>query len=250
MSDRVLSKAEVDANVAKTLAETKQLEAKIKFEADEAKAKKLQAEVALRKTLAEAESEEARGVVLKIDAESKQRTIARELAKDEHYRIYVFDTAVGSQSVTNCIHKLAEWSRLDPACEINIVFNSPGGSVIDGMALYDYLASLRLQGHKITTSALGMAASMAGILLQAGDVRKMGPEAWLLIHEGSFGAGGSVGQVEDTVEWVKKIQVRILDIFAAKSNLSKAQIKTRWHRKDWWISSDEALKLGFIDEIG
>jgi len=72
------------------------------------------------------------------------------------------------------------------------------------MALYDYVRGLRRQGHHVTTSSLGYAASMAGILLQVGDKRIMGAESWLLIHEGSFGAVGSVGQVEDTVEWSRR----------------------------------------------
>lgn len=256
MSERVLTVAEIEANVAKTLAETRQLEAKTLTDAAEATAKAKasavslrQSEVALRKTIAEAESEEARGVVLKIDAQTKQRLSARELAKDEHYHIYVFDQQVDESSVKNCIHKLAEWSRLDPGCDIEIIFNSPGGSIVDGMALYDYIAQIRAKGHKVTTNALGMAASMAGILLQAGDVRKMGSEAWLLIHEASFGAHGSFGSVEDKVLFIKKIQERILTIFANKSHMSRATIKTRWHRKDWWLDADEALKLGFIDEI-
>lgn len=90
---------------------------------------------------------------------------------------------------------------------------------------------------------------MAGILLQAGDIRVMGRESWLMLHEAAFGAQGKVGEVEDTVEWVKKIQERILNIFAQHSSLSRAQIKRRWTRKDWWIDSDEALRLGFVDEI-
>jgi ATP-dependent protease ClpP protease subunit len=89
---------------------------------------------------------------------------------------------------------------------------------------------------------------MAGILLQAGDVRIMGKESWLLIHQVSFGASGSFGEVEDTTKWVDRIQDRVLDIFASRSKMSKAQIKRKWNRTDWWISSDEALKLGFVDE--
>jgi ATP-dependent Clp endopeptidase proteolytic subunit ClpP len=209
------------------------------------------------KSKAEAEKARAEARKAQIDARKAEIELARlerqeraELARDINNKIYVFDEQVNSASVEKCIQKLAEWSRTDPGCDIEILFNSPGGSVIDGMALYDYINQIKKKGHKVTCSSLGMAASMAGILLQAGDVRKMGSEAWLLIHQGSFGVVGSVGQVEDTVEWVKKIQERILDIFAAKSTLSKSQIRRRWHRKDWWLDSDEALKLGFIDEIG
>jgi ATP-dependent Clp endopeptidase proteolytic subunit ClpP len=214
----------------------------------QASVRKLDAEA--RKAAAEAEVAEHQAREQRILADKAERDEQRTLATDEYYHRYVFDKPVAEGSVKSCITKLAEWSRLDPGCDIEIVFNSPGGSVIDGMALYDYITQIKTAGHKVSTSSLGMAASMAGILLQAGDHRKMSAEAWLLIHEGSFGAGGSVGQVEDTVEWVKMIQSRILDIFAAKSKLSKAQIKRRWHRKDWWLSSSDALKFGFIDEIG
>jgi ATP-dependent Clp endopeptidase proteolytic subunit ClpP len=231
MSDRALTQLEIDANVSKANAEAASALAEAKSHSAEA-----------RKLTAEAQQAELAIV-------KSRRAEAIELAKDEYHRLYVFDSAVGDASVTTCIHKLAEWSRNDPGCDIEIIFNSPGGSVVAGMALYDYINQIRRKGHKVTTNTLGMAASMAGILLQAGDVRKMGAEAWLLIHEGSFGATGSVGQVEDTVEWVKKIQQRILAIFAAKSTLSAKQIQSRWSRRDWWLSSDEALKLGFIDEI-
>jgi ATP-dependent Clp endopeptidase proteolytic subunit ClpP len=147
------------------------------------------------------------------------------------------------------MRRLAIWHRLEPGSDIEIIFTSPGGDVISGLALFDYIQELRASGHKVTTKAQGYAASMASILLQAGDVRVMNAEAWLLIHEASFGAGGKLGEVEDTVEWVKKVSKRIKDIYAKRSSLTAPQIEQRWRRKDWWIDADEALKLGFCDEI-
>ena len=70
-----------------------------------------------------------------------------------------------------------------------------------------------------------------------------------MIHEASFGSSGKTSEVEDRVEWVKRVQERILDIFAARSHMTKRAIKTKWARKDWWLSSDEALKAGFVDAI-
>lgn len=173
----------------------------------------------------------------------------KELADDEHFHTYRFTGKVNEGSVKTCMVALAVWHRTEPNCQIEIVFSSPGGDIIDGMALFDYIQFLRGSGHKIITKSLGYAASMAGILLQAGDVRIMSSESYLLIHEAQFGAIGTFGEVEDTVEFIKKIQDRILSIFATRSTLTKAQIRARWHRKNWWLSSDEALKLGFIDFI-
>ncbi len=75
--------------------------------------------------------------------------------------MYAFNDPVSSSSVGACISQLNIWTRTDPGCDIEIIFNSPGGGVIDGMALYDYLQTLRRAGHKLTTVTFGMAASRA-----------------------------------------------------------------------------------------
>jgi ATP-dependent Clp protease protease subunit len=148
------------------------------------------------------------------------------------------------------MERLAYWSRTEPGCAIELIFTSPGGSVIDGMALFDFIQQLRRAGHFITTRALGWAASMAGILLQAGDKRVMAKESYVLIHEISTGAVGKIGEIEDEVKFVKKIQGRILDIFAARANVKREYFAKHWKRQDWWLDSDEALKIGIIDEVG
>lgn len=231
MAERELTQAEIDAMVAKTTAEA-------------------------RKATAEALKVEAEAAGAALDLEKKQFDHAKRLADDEHHHVYRFLDSVSEASVTKCVGQLATWHRLDPDCEITLVFNSPGGSVVDGMALFDYLQELRRAGHRVLTKAQGMAASMAGILLQAGDERVMTAESWLLIHQTQFGAIGSFGEVEDRVKWVEQIQNRILDIFAnraresaAEKPISRATLARRWHRTDWWISSDDALRLGLIDRI-
>ena len=202
-----------------------------------------------RKDDAEAAGMEAEGAIRRIELDQAKRTEKEYLASDKYNFLYVFDNAVNAGSVKACISQLTVWMRNNPKQDVEIIFNSPGGSVVEGMALFDFIQLVRGKGHHVTTTALGMAASMAGILLQAGDKRVIGKEAWVLIHEGSFGAVGSVGEVEDTVDWVKRITKRIAKIFAARSNLSAAQVERRWKRKDWWLSSDDCLKLGFVDDI-
>jgi ATP-dependent protease ClpP protease subunit len=464
-------------------------------------------------TRAEAEAKKALADARRIEAEAVVQEVARDVveydrlkwrAGDEHHGTYYFMSQVDEKSVRQCMSALALWERLKPGKEISITFSSPGGSLVEGFALFDYITMLRRKGHKVETGALGMAASMAGILLQAGDVRWMSKEcqpahalamspslepvrhgdlqpgmkilafdegtsgsgtegyrryreatvvgidravrqcfevklsdgtthvatgshgwwagvgywlttdhlnrnmwkgptyvqrvislvpqehtwesgwmaglldgegclyvgpgcvqlqivqnegsvlehakkwldyrgfkyddrkwtsgahrlmieggrsevcrilmltrpkrllgkfwprlvgsrmesekvavesvrsvgreevvrlqtstgtyvgdglamhnSWLLIHEASFIAAGKIGEVEDTVGWVKRISARILDVFAARASLAtgKSQnyvrklIKANWKRKDWWISSDEALRYGFVDEI-
>ena len=117
------------------------------------------------------------------------------------------------------------------------------------MELFDFLQSLRYQGHTVTTGSLGYAASMAGILLQAGDKRWIGQQAWMMIHRAAFGAYGKTFEVEDEVKLVKRIEERILNIFTSRSKLTKQKLKKNWDRKDWWIDADECKKLGLVDNI-
>ncbi len=181
-------------------------------------------------------------------------------ANDMLQHVHYFIGVVNEGTVGRCLGVLDLWDRMDPGCDITIVFNSPGGSVTDGMALFDHIQVIRGNGHKVTTIAEGEAASMAGILLQAGDHRIMGRESWVLIHQASFGAMGSTYKVEDMVEWVKRVQNRIVDIFVTRAKeageagtaskpLTTAFVKKNWERKDWWISSDECLKYGIVDEV-
>lgn len=221
----------LDAESAKFAAEV----AKLAAEADEARARAQQAAVRLE--------------VERISAEREQEKRRRELAAFERQHIFLFTEPVRADSCARCVHELNHWRQTAPGCDIEIMFDSPGGSVFDGLALFDYIQETRRAGHHVTTSTRGMASSMAGILLQAGDRRVMGAEAWILIHEISTLAGGKIGEIEDEVELVKKIQERVLDIFAERSNLSKATLRRRWRRRDWWIDSSEALRLGLVDEV-
>lgn len=231
MDDPPVSQAEIDAAIQRDHAEAR----KYRAEADQAlaAARKLDIEAAASRIL--------------LDREQDKRD--RELNGFDKHHVYLFAGAVDDTSSSKCVHELNHWHRLQPDCDIEIVFNSPGGNVFAGMALYDYIQELRRAGHKITTSTRGMAASMGGILLQAGDVRVMGAESFILIHEISTFAGGKIGDIEDTVELLKKMEDRVLEIFASRSKLSKAKLKANWRRKDWWIDSEEALRVGLVDEV-
>ena len=215
---------EIEADIERTLAETKKINAETRKEKAAADTAELELRAALRK----------RG---------------REKATDENNFLYRFSGEVSKLSVTKCITKLTEWSRLNPKCDIEVIFASPGGEIIAGFELFDFIQSLRNNGHKITTGSLGYAASMAGILLQAGDVRWIGHQAWVMIHRAAFGAYGKTFEVEDEVELVKRIEERCLDIFVTRSKLTKLKIKRNWDRKDWWISADECLELQLVDEV-
>lgn len=206
-------------------------------------------EAETKKVQAETRQIEAQACKAEMETERLRELRIKEKSTDEQNHLYRFSSDVSYIAVEACMSKLTEWHRRDGKCAIEIVFSSPGGSIIDGFELFDFLQDLRNQGHKLTTGSLGMAASMAGVLLQAGDVRWLGHQSWLMIHRAAFGAIGKTYEVEDEVRFIKRIEDRIVDIFTSRSKLTKNKIRRNWDRKDWWIDADESLDLKLIDEI-
>jgi len=212
------------------------------------------ARAAAAKSLAEARKEIALAEKAEIDTREALRTEKEKLAADKHHYVYSFDKPVTDDSVKACITQLSTWSRNDPACDIEIRLNSPGGSIMDGFALIDFVLDLRTKGHLITTKALGLAASMAAVILQAGDNRVMGPNAILLIHEGSLGAIGSFGEVEDRIKLMEKLHSRIWELFASRAKPINPKttvtfLKKLAKRTDVWLTAEEAMKLGLVDSV-
>lgn len=190
---------------------------------------------------------EIEGAQIMLD--STKRAEASELAKDRYFHTYYFRGAVTTSSVERCIGQLTEWSRNAPGCEINIAFSSPGGSVTDGTELYDFIQTLKAQGHHVTTTAMGMCASMAAVLLQAGTVRKMTANSLVMIHEISAGAAGKQSEIADQMELLDKLSGRCNRILAERSKLSVTKVKKMQDRRNVWMDSDDCLKYGFVDEV-
>lgn len=163
--------------------------------------------------------------------------------------VYTFYSSVDAETVQQCMAELGTWSRRGPGSEITVIFNSPGGSVLDGLALFDYLQQLRSVGHSVKTMALGRAASMGAVLLQAGSHRVIGRNAFLLIHEVSHQSVGKVSEMEDSVGFTKRLQQRLLAILSERSNLTEREIQRKWARKEWWVDAEEAVALGLADEL-
>lgn len=211
--------------------------------------------VEIRKALANAIEAEHDAAIRAISRAERERTEKLALIQDHYVQEHFFDGPVGPKSVYACLNTLAAWHRVNPKCDMNITINSPGGSVIDGMHLFDQLATYSLRGggtHRVTITVRGYAASMAGILLQAADERVIGRESYLMIHEISAGTGGKIGEIKDDVKWYEKLCDRVVDIFVERANgrIDRGAFIEAWTRRDWWIDSVEALQLGFVDKIG
>jgi ATP-dependent protease ClpP protease subunit len=186
---------------------------------------KLEAEAAAALSLAalnaaQAREAEAKAILAELALNKAHEDEAARVNSDAHHRLYQFDGAVDSASVNRCMTQLRQWDRLDPTCDIEVIFNSPGGAVIAGMALFDLIVRLSKRGggrHHVTVGAQGYAASMGGILLQSGDHRWIGAQSYLMIHEISAGTGGKIGEMKDDVEFYTAICARVVDIFVSRS---------------------------------
>lgn len=220
---------------------------------EQALLKKFEAETA--KAAAEAFKEEQYAIAQKVQTDALVRAEQDDLTHDRFYHHYSFNGAVLGLTVDRCLRELALWDRQDKACDMNLTIDSPGGSVIDGMHLFDQLANYSLRGgggHKVTITVRGYAASMAGILLQAADVRRIGAESYLMIHEISTFAQGKIGELKDEMKFLDRISARVADIFVTRAagKITLEDFQKGWHRADWWLDSKQAVELGFADEIG
>ena len=212
-------------------------------------------EEAARIKMAEARKAEAYAESQEISLRASRRSEEITLAGDYFAKRYAFIDEVHERSVDHLLSQLHIWDRLEPECDMTIIMDSPGGSVTDGMHLFDEMVSLSKRGggqHFLTVKVRGLAASMASILLQAADDRVCGPEAQIMVHEVSSWAQGSHGALQDVMKRLDLLSERVVRIFAERSGgkTTEEDFKKLWSRKDAWLDSDEALRLGFIDRIG
>ncbi|MBO5502029.1 MAG: ATP-dependent Clp endopeptidase proteolytic subunit ClpP [Clostridia bacterium] len=135
----------------------------------------------------------------------------------------------------------------NPDADISLYINSPGGSVTAGMAIYDTMNYIKCNVH---TVVIGMAASMAAFLLMAGEKGKRLalPNSEVMIHQPLGGASGQATDVAIRAEWLLKTKEKMTRLMAEMSGQDIEKVKQDVER-DYFMSAEEALKYGIIDEI-
>lgn len=135
----------------------------------------------------------------------------------------------------------------DPTKEIQIYFNSPGGSVHAGLGIYD---TMQYISADVATICTGMAASMAAVLLTAGTRGKRSAltHSRVMIHQPMGGAQGQASDIEITAREIMKIKNELYEIIANHSGQTVKQVAKDSDR-DHWMTAEEAVKYGMIDEI-
>ncbi|MFV0590623.1 MAG: ATP-dependent Clp endopeptidase proteolytic subunit ClpP [Draconibacterium sp.] len=135
----------------------------------------------------------------------------------------------------------------DPSKDIQIYFNSPGGSVYAGLGIYDTMQYITAN---VATICTGMAASMAAVLMTAGAKGKRSAlkHSRIMIHQPMGGAQGQASDIEITAREIKKIKNELYSIIAEHSGQTFEQIEKDSDR-DYWMTAEEAVDYGMIDEI-
>lgn len=134
-----------------------------------------------------------------------------------------------------------------PERDISIYINSPGGSVSAGLAIYDTMQFVKCD---ISTIAVGMAASMAAVLLAAGTSGKRIalPNSKVMIHQPLGGSQGQASDIEIQAREILKTKETLNTILAAHTGQTLRKIKSDTDR-DFYMTAREALKYGLVDKV-
>ncbi len=135
----------------------------------------------------------------------------------------------------------------DPSKDIHLYINSPGGSVSSGMAIYDTMQYIK---PDVSTICIGMAASMASVLLAAGTPGKRFalPYSRVMIHQPLGGAQGQASDIEIHAREILRIREEMTDILVKHTGQAKKKIQQDTER-DHFLTSAEAKEYGLIDEV-
>ena len=162
-------------------------------------------------------------------------------------RIIFLGTGINDQVANIVQAQLLFLESTDASKDIQIYINSPGGSVYAGLGIYDTMQFIK---PNVATICTGMAASMAAVLLCAGEKGKRSglTHSRVMIHQPMGGAQGQASDIEITAKEIITLKKELYDIIAKHSGQSYDKVYEDSDR-DYWMKSDKALEYGMIDEI-
>ena len=162
-------------------------------------------------------------------------------------RIIFLGTAIDDYTSNVIQAQLLFLESVDSEKDIQIYLNSPGGSVYAGLGIYDTMQYIQ---PRVATICTGLAASMASVLLCAGEkgMRCALPHSRVMIHQPMGGAEGQATDMEITVREIQKLKKELYEIIA---NHSGKDFESVWKDadRDYWMTAEEAKAYGMVDEV-
>lgn len=162
-------------------------------------------------------------------------------------RIIFLGEQVDHQTANLVVAQLLHLAYEDPKKDILLYINSPGGSVYDGMAIYD---TMRYIKPDVQTICVGLAASMGAFLLAGGTKGKRValPHSKIMVHQPSSGTQGTVTDQEIDLREAIRVKKQLNELLANNTGQKIDKIENDVER-DYWMSSEEAKTYGLIDAI-
>lgn len=162
-------------------------------------------------------------------------------------RIIFLGEEINDATASVVVAQLLFLESEDPGKDIHMYINSPGGSVTAGMAIYDTMNYVKCD---VSTTCIGMAASMGAFLLSSGAKGKRYalPNAEIMIHQPLGGAQGQATEIQIAAEHILKTKKKLNDILAANSG-QPVEVVEKDTDRDNWMSADEAKEYGLVDQV-
>ena len=162
-------------------------------------------------------------------------------------RIISLGTELSDYPANTIQAQLLYLDSIDSSKEISIYLNSPGGSVTAGLGIYD---TMQFISSPVATICTGMAASMAAVLLVAGQEGKRSalPHSRVMIHQPLGGVQGQASDIEITAREIQKMKKELYTIISDHSHTPFDKVWADSDR-DYWMSAQEAKEYGMIDQV-
>lgn len=162
-------------------------------------------------------------------------------------RIIFMGTGIDDYVANVIMAQLLFLESADKQQDIQIYVNSPGGSVYAGLGIYD---TMQYVNPNVATCCVGIAASMAAVLLCAGEKGKRSAlkHSRVMIHQPMGGAQGQASEIEITYKEISKLKVELYQIIAEHSGQTFEKVEKDSDR-DYWMIAEEAKTYGMIDEV-
>jgi len=162
-------------------------------------------------------------------------------------RVIFLGTEVNDYTANVLQAQLLYLDANDPGKDINLYINSPGGSVYAGLGIYD---TMQFISCDVATICTGMAASMAAVLLVAGQEGKRSalPHSRVMIHQPLGGVQGQASDIEIEAREIQKLKKELYTIIADHSHTDYEKV---WNDSDrnYWMTAEEAREYGMIDQV-
>lgn len=162
-------------------------------------------------------------------------------------RIIFLGEEVNEHTANIVVAQLLHLAYADSKKDIKLYINSPGGSVYDGLAIYD---TIQFITPDVQTIGIGLQASMGAFLLSSGTKGKRFalPNSRIMIHQPSSGTQGKITDQEITLKEGIYLKKRLNEIYAKNTGQKIAKIE-KDNDRDFWMSAEESVKYGLIDEV-